>query len=198
MRKYNLYAKYPKKNRKYINVVSSSNLVKRIKASKPNQVWNTDTSYIPYLRGHLFLATIIDSYTKKILGFHIGDKLGTTNILKALSEATDNNCSAEYMHSDQGSEFQSLLYVTACRDKGIKISMSSRGSPWQNGLQESFFGRMKVETKIKRERLNKEETMNVICEYIDYYNNRRIHTTLKMSPQSFISKFDSLSNFSGT
>jgi putative transposase len=156
----------------------------------PSIIWVTDFTYIKYKGRFIYVATVMDFVTREVLGISISRFHDTDLVLKALMDAiSKTNKVPKYVHSDQGSEYKSERYVTYVESKQIIISMSDKASPWQNGRKESFFGRFKEENGD----LNSFETLPELIEYIYkqiyYYNNKRIHTSLRMSPVLFKQKF---------
>lgn len=162
-----------------------SNLIENLTIDHPNQVWCTDFTYIKYQNRFIYLATIIDRYTREVVGFNISRFHNRFLVIGALLNALDNQPRPEVVHSDQGSEYDSVDFVDLVLSQGIKFSMSRKGSPWENGHQESFYGKFKFEVGD----LNRFETLGEliehICQQINYYNHERIHTSLKMTPAQF-------------
>lgn len=172
------------------------NIMKVLCPLIPNIVWVTDFTYIKYRGRFIYVATVMDYVTRELLGiaisrFHNTDLvlealMGSINKLKVTSKT---NKIPKYVHSDQGSEYKSERYVKYVKSNRMVISMSDKGSPWQNGRKESFFGRFKEENGD----LDRFETLPELIEYIYkqiyYYNNSRIHTSLKMSPIQFKQNF---------
>lgn len=152
---------------------------------RPNQVWCTDFTYIKYKGKFIYLATIIDLFTREIVGVNISRFHNRFLVVGALEDAVIHYKVAEIVHSDQGSEYDSEDFIVFVKIIGAKISMSEKGSPWQNGHQESFFGHFKLEAGD----LNRFESLGELIEYIYqqvyYYNNKRIHSVLKMTPAEF-------------
>jgi len=164
---------------------SFPNLVKDLNINKPDYVWLTDFTYIKYQTKFIYLATIIDRFTREIVGVNISRFHNRFLVIGALINALDNYSSPEFIHSDQGSEYDSIDFVDLCLSSAIKISMSTKGSPWHNGHQESFFGRFKNEFGD----FNRFETIGELVEeiyhQINYYNHNRLHTSLKTTPNQF-------------
>jgi len=150
---------------------------------RPNQVWCTDFTYIKYQGKFIYLATIIDLYTREIVGINISRFHNRFLVIGALEDAVIHFKIPEIVHSDQGSEYDSEEFIVFVKIIGAKISMSKKGSPWENGHQESFFGHFKLEAGD----LNRFESLGELIEYIYnqiyYYNNKRIHSILKMTPE---------------
>lgn len=156
--------------------------------NKPNQVWCTDFTYIKYQGRFIYLATIIDLFTREIVGINISRYHNRFLVIGALEDTLKNHEAPEIIHSDQGSEYDSEDFTLLVKTTGAKLSMSEKGSPWQNGYQESFFGHFKDESGD----LNRFETLGELIEYIYqqlyYYNHKRIHSVLKMSPVKYRNK----------
>jgi len=152
---------------------------------RPNQVWCTDFTYIKFQGKFIYLATIIDLFTREIVGVNILRFHNRYLVVGALEDAIIHYKTPCIVHSDQGSEYDSSEFIAFVKIVGAKISMSEKGSPWQNGHQESFFGHFKLEAGD----LNRFESLGELIEYIYqqiyYYNNKRIHSILKMIPNEF-------------
>ena len=161
------------------------NLIKDLIINRPNQVWCTDFTYINYRSSVIYLATIIDRYTREIVGFNISCFHNRFLVIGALLNALETHQKAEIIHSDQGSEYDSEDFINLVKSLGINLSMSKKGSPWENGYQESFYGKFKTEFGD----LNRFETIGELIEeiysQIYYYNHSRIHTSLKTNPYQF-------------
>jgi transposase InsO family protein len=95
-----------------------------------------------------------------------------------------------YLHSDQGSEYDATAYEAFVLDKNISISMSHKNSPWENVFQEPFYSQFKVDLGLVSRFESVEELLEEIYQTIFYYNNERIHTSLKMSPITFKQKYE--------
>jgi len=164
-----------------------ANLIKEInpKDLKQNEVWVSDFTYLKYKDRFLYLATIMDLWDREIVGVNISRFHNKELILGAFEDALDKTDKPEILHSDQGSEYDSEKYLGLVEKLGIKVSMSAKGSPWQNGYQESFYSNFKLELG----QTNRFETVGELIEevykQISYYNNRRMHSKLKMSPVQF-------------
>jgi len=162
------------------------NLIKDITATKPNLIWVADFTYIFFQGRFIYLATIMDLFTREIIGFavsHIHDRFMCLEafemaILKTKSKPI-------YHHSDQGSEYDSVDYLEKLIEYQIMISMSKKGSPWENGLQESFYSGFKVDLGRPDQFETLGELIEAIYLQINYYNTSRIHTSLKTNPMKF-------------
>jgi transposase InsO family protein len=177
-----------------------TNLIKDMVPARPSQIFVSDLTYMKYQNKQYYLATVEDIFTREIVSVGVSDKhdsaLAFSVIEKAVSKAKP-----EFFHSDQGTEFMAQIVTSFLEENKIKVSVSDKGSPWQNGYKESFFDKFKVEIgDIDRfEALG--ELIEEIYSYIHYHNNLRIHTKLKMPPALFKQKFldtDFVSEKTGT
>lgn len=167
-----------------------NNEIKNIYPSKPNIIWAADFTYIKFQGRFIYLATVMDLFTREIIGWNTSDKHDRFLILKALSMALSKTKTAPiYHHSDQGTEYDSFDYINKLKENNIIISMSEKGHPWENAFQESFYSQFKVDLG----RADQFETLGELIEaiylQIDYYNSRRIHTSLKTSPIKFRNQY---------
>lgn len=185
----------------YTNLISA--MVENKTISKPNHIWCTDFTYIKYQNRFIYLATIIDLFTREIVGVNISRFHNRFLVIGAVENALSSYPPPVIIHCDQGSEYDSDDFIQFVTMVGSQISMSDKSSPWQNGHQESFFGHFKTESGD----LNRFETLGELIEYIYqqiyYYNNKRIHTSLKMSPVEFRKQYQlniqtTMSNEMGT
>ncbi len=173
------------------------NLLATTKINAPNIVWSGDFTYLKYQNNkHVFLATVIDVYTREILGYELSVKHDANLVINALFDAikTRRNRHPKIFHSDQGSEYKSKEFSNILQSLKIKLSMSNKASPWQNGKQESFYGKFKLELGDARNYESYGELFAAISKQIFYYNNERIHTALKMPPSLFCLKYIGLQN----
>ena len=139
--------------RKYISTTNSrhnnkiyANLIKDKKISGINQVWCADITYIRILNGFIYLAAIIDIYSRKIVGYAIGKTLSPKLAIIALNMAiATRNTNNLIHHSDQGIQYTCKDYIKTLKDNGIRISMSGKGNPYDNAFVESFFKTLKQE-----------------------------------------------------
>lgn len=155
----------------------------------PNTVWVTDITYIYILSGFVYLASIMDLYSRRIVGWHLSDNLSTVGVLRAIEKAKANRKidSPIIIHSDRGVQYISKAYVEATTTKNFIKSYSRKGNPWDNAVIESFHA------LIKKEWLNRfviqhlSHAHELIFEYIDtFYNTKRIHSHCMMkSPYDY-------------
>lgn len=162
------------------------NILKLLCPLRPNVVWAGDFTYFWFTDRFWYLATVIDVRTREIVGWHVANHHTTDLIVEAFKDAVRRTGTAsDYFHSDQGSEYVSGGYESLLRDHGTIPSQSRKGSPWQNGYQESFYANFKLELGETKRFIHIGELIEAIHGQIGYYNNRRIHLALKMSPMKF-------------
>lgn len=183
--------KHPHKRDTNLPDTEMPNLVKDInqenQINKPNQIWASDFTYLKYCGYWYYLATIIDVFSKDIVGFHLSSNHTTSLVSQTLESAVTRYGVPDIIHSDQGSEYRSYEYQAQLKQHKIICSMSKKSSPWENGFQESFYGKFKDELELNTfpRNMNFAELYNVIANQIDYYNNYRIHTTIQNIPAKF-------------
>jgi len=200
MRKFNIYPKYKRPGylvkRGDLNTTTAvnSNLLKPIleakQLTKPNLTWSGDFTYLKYKTNFLYLATIIDCYTKEIVGFQIHNQHNQELVLGALKMALKYNPKPIIFHSDQGSEYTSQEYQQELQRNQIQTSYSKKSSPWENGFQESFYGKFKLELGNLNQYPDLVSVIEAICKQIYYYNHHRIHTSIKSTPINFRRMFE--------
>lgn len=165
------------------------NLIKGYVPSEAHDLWCSDVSFFKFQGKFWYLVTIIDVVTRQIVGCHVGKKHDSNLVLQAIKEAIMNTKQVpKVFHTDQGTEFMTKNCTEYLESLGVKISASDKASPWQNGYQESFFGKFKQEIGD----INRFETIGELIEeiyhHIHYYNSERIHTKLKMPPAVYAQK----------
>jgi transposase InsO family protein len=166
-------------------IAKYQNLVKDVKPVKRNEIWVSDFTYIRFKEKFIYLATIMDLFSREIVGFNISRFHNSELVLGALDAAAGKNHPPGYLHSDQGSEYDSQRYTNLAEGLGIKISMSAKSSPWENAYQESFYSQFKVDLG-RTDRFNElGELIEAISGTLLYYNTKRIHTSLKMPPEEY-------------
>jgi putative transposase len=170
-----------------------NNLIKEIKVQTPHQIWCSDVSYIKYRGIFWYLSTIEDIFTRQVLSVQVSKRHTSEVILDIIKRACQNFV-PKIFHSDQGTEFMAQKCTGYLESKGTRISVSDTDSPWQNGFQESFFGRFKEEFGDFNRFVSVSELIEEIYSQIRYYNQDRIHTALKMSPAVFSKSYRQLSS----
>lgn len=187
MKKYNIVAlklkKKPNKKEDQNKVDTNiPNLIKTMCPLAPNVIWSCDFTYIAYKDSFIYLATVLDIYTREIIGINISKYHNADLVTKALIDALSKEEIAIYVHTDQGSEYTSKQYIDLLKANEIIFSNSAKASPWENGYQESFYSHFKEEFEDIKTFNTTEELIEAIYKQIYYYNNHRIHTTLKTKP----------------
>jgi transposase InsO family protein len=162
------------------------NILKAICPVQPNVVWAGDFTHLWFLDRFWYVATVIDVFTREIVGWHIANHHTTSLIVDAFQDAARRTeTSPKYFHSDQGSEYISGAYESLLQGYGTQQSHSRKSSPWQNGYQESFYNNFKLELGDTRRFNHVGELIEAVHRQIRYYNNERIHSALRMPPVAF-------------
>jgi len=157
-------------------------------AALPNQKWVSDITYIDTAEGWLYLASILDLHSRRVVGWAMSDRMDTALVNQALQMAWLNRrpSAGVLHHSDRGSQYTSEAYQQQLANLGCQVSMSRTGNCYDNAVMESFFATLKVECAASRFR-TKAEARTAIFEYIEgWYNPQRLHSSLGyLSPVDF-------------
>lgn len=183
-------AKSPEKEKRASKSESAPGLVKRdFSADGPNKAWFADITYVRTHQGWLYLAVVMDVWSRKIVGWSMAPRMTAELADDALKMAIarrgpERGC---LHHSDHGSQYASLLIGKTMEENGIVPSMGSVSSPWDNAVTESLMGVIKAECVHARTFSGREEAALEIFEYIEcFYNRIRIHSALGwLSPEEF-------------
>jgi putative transposase len=178
----------PWKRVKSKDVAVYSNLLLTTPLVRINQIWVTDFTYLWYKNQFIYVATVIDVWNREIVGTCVLSNHSTALVLQAIVSALMDHPRSDIIHSDQGSEYTAKVFQDFCTSAGIKISMSKKGSPWQNGYQESFYDKFKIDLGDPNRFETLGELVYEIYHTIYIYNTTRIYTSLKMSPREFAKK----------
>ncbi len=177
MQKYSLQCQVKKKRQNYIagesKVVVPNYLNRQFTASKPNEKWVTDITYLPYGEKMLYLSTIMDLYNNEILAYTISDKQDKALVLDTLRKACKGRDVYEcILHSDQGAQYTSYDYQEEAEKRGIITSMSRRGNCFDNAVIESFHSSLKSEefNPLNRGNLTNHTVREKVDTYMYYYN----------------------------
>ena len=183
------------KNYKYfpsgnaINHVSDNLLGRDFSASAPDEKWASDITYIKLERGFVYLAVIMDLFSRQVIGWALDTTMTTDLIIEAfeMAKARRNVSPGLILHSDRGVQYRSSDYQERLYEQGIQPSMSRKGNCWDNAAVESFFARMKVESIYAERFRNKDEAYACVFEYIElFYNSIRRHSAIDYkSPRQF-------------
>lgn len=148
------------------------------KADAPNVLWVADMTYVPTLTGFLYLAVVLDVFSRRIVGWSMANHMLTTLILNALDMAVGQRRPKDVIHhSDQGSQYTSLAFGSRCREVGVRASMGSVGDAYDNAMAESFFSTLECEL-LSRGPLKSQAEARMACfSYIEaFYNPIRLHS----------------------
>ena len=194
MRKMGIEAVYPKPNlsklgrAKYVHKY----LLRNMKITRRNQVWSTDITYIPMHKGFLYLYAIIDVYSRYIVGWGLYSTLESENAIEVLKRAIARHGAPEIINSDQGSQYTCKEWIETLKGYKIQISMDGRGRCRDNAWIERFWRTLKEDYVYLNPDNNGQEMRTGIADYINYYNNVRIHSSNgRMTPKKAYEKLPS-------
>ena len=162
-----------------MNNVSDNLLWRDFHADKPNEKWTSDITYIWVENRWWYLATVMDLFSRRIVGWSFGDTMTETLIEEALTMAFDRRevVPGLIVHSDRGVQYRSQQYIDCLKRKGCRISMSRKGNCWDNAPMESFYSRLKVELIYAKNYRSIDEARSGIFSYIEvFYNRKRRHS----------------------
>jgi putative transposase len=156
--------------------------------SKPNLVWVSDITYLPTDEGWLYLATFIDLFSRKVVGWSMSSRMTADLVVDALKMGVSRNKKPPLMvHSDRGSQYASRQFRDELGSYRCMRSMSAKGDCWDNAVSESFFGTLKKELVHHEKYKTREEARLSVFNYIEtFYNRKRLHSHLNyLSPEMF-------------
>ena len=163
-------------------------------ADEPNQLWVADITYIPTWAGFLYLAVVLDVWSRKIVGWAMAPHLKTSLVTAALDMALERRCpkGSVIHHSDQGCQYTSGDFGARCRQAGVRISMGSVADCYDNAMCESFFATLECELLQRTTLRTHDEARSAIFDFIEgWYNTRRRHSSLNyVSPMMFEREHD--------
>jgi transposase InsO family protein len=197
-----------KSKRKYKTTTKSkhkrpkaANLLKQnFKSEESNKLWAADISYIDTREGWLYLAVVLDLFSRKVIGWSFSERLKDDITVAALNmaikqrlnkQSMKTNSTATICHSDQGSQYASKLYLKTLKDNNLIASMSDKGNCYDNAVLESFFASLKTEEADKPYN-TRQEAKTAIFDYIEsFYNNTRRHSSLDyLSPDEYERRYN--------
>jgi putative transposase len=147
----------------------------------PDQLWVADITYVSTWEGWLYLAAVIDCYSRRVVGWSMAEHLRAELVVDAPEMAVARRRPQPGLvhHCDQGSQYVSLLFGERCRNAGIQLSMGARGCALDNAVAESFFASLKKDLTRRRSFANRQAARTAIFDYIEaFYNPLRLHSTL--------------------
>ena len=167
----------------------ASDLVDRnFRAEAPDRLWVADITYVPTWAGFLYLAVVLDAFSRRIVGWSMGLDLKTQLVLDALNMALmQRRPTGVIHHSDQGSQYTSVAFGLRCKEAGVRPSMGSVGDAYDNAMCESFFATLECELLDRRKFRTKAEARMAIFQFIEgWYNPGRRHSALGyLSPVNY-------------
>jgi transposase InsO family protein len=161
--------------------VASNILQRRFTAERPNQIWLADITYIPTESGFVYLAAVLDLYSRRIVGWAMDRHMTEALTIRALKMALEQrNLTTDIVHhSDQGRQYTSRAYQALLAKHGFVVSMNGVGTWYDNAPMESFFGSLKVETIYQSPYTTRQQAMLDVFAYIEsFYNRHRLHSAL--------------------
>lgn len=193
MRQQGLRAKTPKRfklttDSKHSFPVAANVLDRRFDVEARNKVWTADISYVWTYEGWLYLAVVMDLYSRQIVGWAMKDRMKKQLVIDALAMAYWQRKPPKGLlhHSDRGSQYACYDYQKQLNSYGMQASMSRKGNCWDNAPTERFFRSLKSERLTAYRFVTRNEAKNEILDYITFYNSIRLHSTLGyLSPMAY-------------
>jgi putative transposase len=174
--------------------VAENLLARDFTATAPNQKWLTDITYLATQEGWVYLAAVLDVFSRKIVGWSMSERIDTELVQSALQMATTQRSPEAGLlhHSDRGVQYTSESYQQTLEDLEMVCSMSLKGDCWDNAMMESFFGSLKTEWVYGKEYATREEAKQDMFKYIEmFYNRQRRHASLGyISPAEFERRYE--------
>ena len=164
-------------------------------ASGPNQLWVADVTYLPTAAGFLYLAVVLDVWSRKVVGWSMANHLRAELVLDALEMAVGQRRPKDVIHhSDQGSQYTSLAFGKRCSEAGVRPSMGSVGDAYDNAMAESFFSILEAELLSRRRFASHAEARMACFSYIEgWYNPARLHSGLGYrSPMAYEANMEAI------
>lgn len=161
--------------------VAPNRLGRDFSPAAPNTAWAADITYVPTAEGWLYLATVIDLYSRRIVGWSQQHRLHTDLVLSALTMAVKHRRPGPGLihHSDRGSQYASQAYRGQLREHAMVCSMSRRANCYDNAVMESFYATLKTELVYRQPFVTRDQARQAIFEWIEiFYNRQRLHSTL--------------------
>ena len=179
----------PKTTRRSADARPAPDLVERdFTAAAADQLWVADITYIPTWAGFLYLAVVVDAWSRRVVGWSMATHLRTELVLDALNMAVYQRRPEQVIHhSDQGTQYTSIAFGLRCKEVGVRPSMGSVGDAYDNALCESFFASLECELLDLHRYQTRAEARMAVFDYIEgFYNPRRRHSSLgQKSPINF-------------
>ena len=177
------------------NQARFANLLPQLILTRPDQVWQADLTYIRVKQGFVYLACVLDSFTREVVGWSLSRFMDAALPLAALNNALAARCPAAGLvhHSDQGVQYASRAYVDRLRSMGMTPSMSRKGNPYDNARMESFYKTLKNEDVNLQDYLDLDDARQHLDRFIGtLYNQERLHSSLGyVPPTEFAARYHS-------
>lgn len=153
---------------------------RKFNATGPNELWVADMTYVPTWVGFIYLAVVIDAWSRKVVGWSIGEQMTCDLVLNALNMALEQRRPEGVIHhSDQGSQYTSVAFGNRCKEMGVRPSMGTVGDAYDNAMAESFFASLECELIERRTFKTRTEARMAVFTWIEgWYNPRRRHSGL--------------------
>lgn len=179
---------------KHNDPIAANRLNRQFDVEGPDRVWATDITYLWTDQGWLYLAVVLDLYSRRVVGWSMAEHLRSELVLGALEMALGQRAPRDGLlhHSDRGCQYASSAYREALSQAGIVCSMSRKGDCWDNAVVESFFGTLKSELVHRRRFATRLAARTAVFEYIEvFYNRQRRHSYLGyLSPAEYEQRFE--------
>ena len=191
MRRMGIEALYRKPNtsRRHPRHLVYPYLLRGLPVTRPNQVWAMDITYIPMASGFVYLAAVMDWFSRKALAWRVSITMDTAFCVEAVEEALERYGVPDIFNTDQGSQFTSEVFTGLLKDNGIRISMDGRGSWRDNVFIERLWRSVKYEEVYLRAYDSVSEARIGLGRYFEFYNSKRPHSSLgRMTPDQFYNK----------
>lgn len=174
--------------RKHSDAVAANLLNQNFNPVAANEVWAGDVTYVKTTEGWMYLAVVMDLFSRRIVGWHIDKRMTTDLVVKALTKAycIRRPPKGLVFHSDRGSQYTSKRYRGLLSRYGMRASMGDVGACWDNAVVERFFGSLKHDWLFKMPLLSRKRTKQDVAAYMRYYNTERLHSACQdMSPMAY-------------
>jgi len=182
------YRRHGRKYRKSRAKRIYPNLLLEVMPSYPNHVWVTDFTELIFHGRRVHVSTILDLFTRQLMGVHVAVRKGAALTVETLGNALLHHPRSVILHSDNGREYEANAFIGLLDMCGITVSRSKPGCPWENGYQESFYDKFKIDFGDPDRFKTLGELVAEIYRTMWRYNHTRIHTALKMPPAVFAEK----------
>ncbi len=184
--------------RKASDAVADNLLNQNFNPRGPNEVWAGDVTYLKTGEGWMYLAVVMDLYSRRIVGWHIDKRMTTSLVNRALIKAYNIRQPPRgvVFHSDRGSQYTSKRYRSLLESYGIRASMGDVGACWDNAVVERFFGSLKHDWVLKIPQLTRDGMKKDVTAYMRYYNSERLHSSNgDLSPVAYEARYLGASDF---